>query len=270
MAGPVDQWSQGAQYEVFMGRWSRRAADGFVTWAAADPGLRWLDVGSGTGALAATILQLARPAAVAGVDTSAGYVAEAGRRITDPRAHFEIGDAHEPAGDESFDVAVSGLMLNFAGDPGAVVDAMRRAVTPGGLVAAYVWDYRRMDLLGHFWAAAVALDAGAHAMDEAVRFAPWSADHLSVLWHTAGLRDVRTHAIDITCELRDFDDYWQPFEGGQGPAAAYLHSLGERARTDLRDAVRARLPPVADGPLLLRATAWAVKGTRGTRAGLRS
>ena len=126
-----------------------------------------------------------------------------------------------------------------------------------------------MDSLGDFRAAAVALDAGAHPMDEAMRFAPWSDAHLSALWHTAGLRDVRTHAIDITCELRDFDDYWQPFEGGQGPAAAYLHPLRERDGTNLRDAVRARLPPVAEGPLLLRATAWAVKGTRGTRAGPR-
>ena len=260
MAGPVDLWSHGARYEAFMGRWSRRAAGGFVRWVAADPGLRWLDVGSGSGAVTATILDLAGPDTVVGIDASAGYVAEAGRRITDPRARFEVGDAHEPAGDAIFDVAVSGLMLNFVGDPVAVVHAMRRAVTPHGVVAAYIWDYRRMDLLGHFWAAAAVLDADAHPMDEAVRFASWTAEHLSTLWHAAGLQDVRTTAIDMTLRLRDFDDYWRPFQGGQGPAAAYLRSLDQRGRATLRDAVHARLPRSPGGPLRLHATALAVKG----------
>lgn len=252
-----------------MGRWSRRAAKGFVRWVAADPGLRWLDVGSGSGAVTATILDLARPDAVVGVDASAGYVADAGRRITDPRARFEVGDAHEPAGDAIFDVAVSGLMLNFVSDPAVVVDTMRRAVTPHGLVAAYIWDYRRMDLLGQFWAAAAALNADVHPLDEAVRFAMWTAEHLSTLWRTAGLRDVRTTAIHITLRLRDFDDYWLPFQGGQGPAAAYLRSLDERGRAALADAVRARLGNTPGGPLL-HATALAVKGSRGARAGRRS
>jgi hypothetical protein len=97
----------------------------------------------------------------------------------------------------------------------------------------------------------------------------WTTEHLSTLWRTAGLRDVRSTAIDITIRLRDFDEYWLPFQGGQGPAAAYLRSLDERSRCALADAVRARLTR-ARRPLLLHATALSVKGTRGGRAGSRS
>ena len=98
----------------------------------------------------------------------------------------------------------------------------------------------------------------------------WTTEHLSTLWRTAGLRDVRSTAIDITIRLRDFDEYWLPFQGGQGPAAAYLRSLDERSRSALADAVRARLTHGPGDPLLLHATALSVKGTRGGRAGSRS
>jgi trans-aconitate methyltransferase len=263
VAGSTEQWSRGGYYDAFMGRWSRRVADDFVTWVAADPGRRWVDVGSGTGALTSAIVTRARPSAVVGIDASTEYVDDARRRLPDPRVRFEVGDAHDLAAHETFDIAVSGLMLNFAADGERVVAAMRRAVAPDGVVAAYVWDYAgRMELLQHFWAAAATLDPSARDLDEAVRFAAWNANRLSTLWHEAGLNEVRTTGIDITCRLRDFDDYWLPFLGGQGPAATYLLSLDEQHRAALRDAVRTRLPMATDGSLRLPASAWAVLGTR--------
>lgn len=263
MVGPTEAWSRGGDYEAFMGRWSRRVAGDFLAWLAADPALRWLDVGSGTGALSGAIVERTAPAAVTGVDASANYVAAARRRETDPRVRFAVGDAHDLPFTDEFDVVVSGLMLNFAEDAGSVLASLRRAVEPGGVVAAYVWDYAgRMDLLQHFWTAASALNPAARSRDEAVRFAAWNAAHLTTLWREAGLREVQTTAISIRTDLRGFDDYWLPFLGGQGPAPGYLASLDAGRRTALRDAIRARLPIGADGSLSLRATAWAVRGLR--------
>lgn len=138
MTEPVEAWARGRDYDVFMGRWSRQVTDGFLTWLNPGGGLRWLDVGCGTGALSAAIAARADPAEVVGVDTSSGYVAYARQR--------------------HLDVAVSGLMLNFATDPAPVVASMRDAVIPDGVVATYVWDCLRMSLLRQFWTAAAALD----------------------------------------------------------------------------------------------------------------
>jgi ubiquinone/menaquinone biosynthesis C-methylase UbiE len=138
---PQDKWSSGGAYEAYVGRWSRLVAHDFVAWLDAGPGLRWLDIGCGTGALSATILTEADPAEVLGVDTSHAYVDDARRRLDDPRVRFETADATSLDIGPNFDVAVSGLVLNFLPDPGAVVAAMGRAVADDGVVAAYVWDY---------------------------------------------------------------------------------------------------------------------------------
>ena len=190
-------------------------------------------------------------------------MADARLRHPDPRVRFEVGDAEHLTLDETFDIAVSGLMLNFANDAERGVAAMRRAVTPDGLAAAYVWDHAgRMELLQHFSTAAATLDPAAHALDEAVRFASWNADHLSALWRAARLRAVRTTAIDIFCQLRGFDDYWLPFLGGQGPAPPTCsHSIstpGPRCATRCERGC----PMATDGSLHVRASAWAVQGTR--------
>ncbi len=143
---------------------------------------------------------------------------------------------------------VSGLVLNFVPDQPRAVAEMRRAARPGGTVAVYVWDYAgEMQLIRRFWDAAIALDPAARDLDEAVRFPLCRPDPLRALFEGADLRDVGTKAIDVPTVFADFDDYWSPFLGGQGPAPGYCMKLPEAGRDALRERLRASLPVARDG-----------------------
>jgi SAM-dependent methyltransferase len=258
-----DRWEAGARYEPFIGRWSRLVARQFVPWLEAAGGGAWLDVGCGTGALAATVLDLADPVSVTGVDPSPGFVEHSRSLVSG--AGFEVGDAQAlafPAA--AFDVVVSALVLNFVADPALAASEMLRVTRPGGRVAAYVWDYGEgMQMLRSFWDAAVALDPGAAALDEGPRFPLCRPGPLRELWEAAGLREVEVRALEVPTRFRDFDDYWQPFLGGQGPAPGYCVALPASAREALRERLRRALPATTKGAIELSARAWAVKGVQG-------
>ncbi len=260
MTALSDNWQRGNVYESYVGRWSRRVAPAFLGWLAIPAGRRWLDVGCGTGALCATILDHAAPVSVTGVEPSEGFLKTAAENLGD-RATLRQGSATAiPLDDASVDVVVSGLVLNFVPDQKAALAEMKRVVAKGGTIAAYVWDYGdKMELMRYFWDAAVAVDPGAADKAEAIRFPICRPEALEALFRGAGLDDVESRAIDIPTTFRDFDDYWRPFLGGQGPAPAYAMSLDEPARQRLRDRVRATLPIAADGTIALIARAWAVR-----------
>jgi len=259
---PQEAWSRSDAYDAYVGRWSRHVARKFVAWLGVGPGLRWLDVGCGTGALPAAIVADTDPVAVLGVDASSGFVEEAQRRLADPRVRFEVADAASLDVDQGFDVATSGLVLNFLPDPAGVVASMGRAVVDGGVVAAYVWDYAdRMELMRYFWDAARQLDPAAGELDEGVRFPLCHPERLAELWADAGLGSIETTAIDVPTVFTDFDDYWSPFLSGQAPAPGYAMSRSEEQRSALREAMRVSLPIAADGSISLIARAWAVRGT---------
>ena len=264
MAGSERQevWASGDAYEPYVGRWSRLVAREFVDWLGIPSGKRWLDVGCGTGALTRIVLERAAPDRVSGIDPSEGYIAYARKRIRDKQADFRTGDAQAlPVPEYTFDVAVSGLVLNFVPDQAKALSEMKRVVRPGGTVGAYVWDYAgEMQLMRHFWDAAVALDPAALELDEGRRFPVCKPDSLAELFRKAGLGDVETRAIDVPTVFKDFADYWSPFLGGQAPAPGYCMSLSEARRIALRDRVRASLPILADGSIHLIARAWAVRG----------
>ncbi|NKE68249.1 methyltransferase domain-containing protein [Ramlibacter sp. RBP-2] len=257
-----DHWQRGSPYERYVGRWSRQVAPRFLAWLGLPPGLRWLDVGCGTGALSAAILEGCAPAAVSGVEPSEGFLAAAGESLAG-RVALQRGSATAlPLPDRSVDAVVSGLVLNFVDDQAAALSEMGRVTVAGGTVAAYVWDYAgRMQLMRHFWDAAVALDPNAAGLDEGVRFPLCRPAALEKLFLGAGLRGVAVAGIDIPTPFASFDDYWQPFLGGQGPAPAYAMSLTEAARARLCDRIREQLPVATDGSIALVARAWAVRGT---------
>ena len=138
---------------------------------------------------------------------------------------------------------------------------MKRVTSPGGSIAAYVWDYLDgMEMMRHFWDAATELDEGAASLDEGVRFPICNPEPLRSLWEEAGLDDVAVAPIETDTVFRDFDDLWTPFLGGQGPAPTYTMSLDEPARDALRELLRERLPVEPDGSIHLRARAWGVRG----------
>jgi SAM-dependent methyltransferase len=256
-----DAWSSGEYYEDYMGRWSRLVAARFVSWLGLPRQWHWLDVGCGTGALTAAILEAADPREVLGIDPSAAYIEHARRRVADPRVSFEVGTIEGlPAGTRSFDAVVSGLVLNFMPSPAQGMRELVRVLSPGGSVAAYVWDYAgEMQVLRAFWDAAGDLDDAAMSLDEGRRFPMCTREALGDLF--ASCTDgVEVTAIDVQAVFDDFEDYWTPFLGGQGPAPGFVASLGEERRVELRELLRKRLPAATDGSIALTVRAWAARG----------
>ena len=262
---PAEVWENAESLERYVGRWSRLVAREFVAWLQVPPGSRWLDVGCGSGALTETVLAEAEPESIEGVDTSEAFVAYAASRVTDPRASFAVADAQAlDRPDAAYDAVASSLVLNFLPDPARGAAEMRRVVRPGGVVAGYVWDYAgEMQLMRRFWDAAAELDPAAADLDEGRRMAGCNPADLEALFSGAGLEEVETRAIDVPTVFADFDDYWSPFEGGQGPAPGYCASLPPDRRAALRERLRETLPAAADGSISLVARAWAVRGTSG-------
>jgi SAM-dependent methyltransferase len=225
---------------------------------------RWLDVGCGTGALSETILAIASPDKVFGVDPSEPYISFARAHVRDLRASFEVGSAMAlKTQGATYDAVVAGLVLNFVPQAESALSEMVRVVRSGGVVGTYVWDYAEgMGLMRRFWDAAVALDPSASALDEGRRFPLCRPEPLLLLFNDTGLHDVQVRAIEVPTIFRDFDDYWSPFVGKQGPAPTYAMSLTEERRTMLRERIRASLPVEPDGSIPLTARAWAVRGMR--------
>ncbi|WP_328908084.1 class I SAM-dependent methyltransferase [Streptomyces sp. NBC_00234] len=262
-----DVWAVGDAYERYMGRWSRPVAEGFVAWLNCGDGLRWLDVGCGTGALTTAVASRCRPRNVVGLDRSSAFVVAA-RDAVPASASFVVADALSlPMRDETFDMAVSGLALNFLPDPGAAVTEWARVVRPGGLVAAYVWDYAEgMAFLRHFWDTAVAVDPSAASLDEGRRFPFCRPDPLRTLWMEAGLVEVAVAPIEVPMVFADFADFWEPFMAGQGPAPGYVAALAPATRDGLRDKLSETVPRRSDGSIALTSRAWTVRGRRSARA----
>jgi SAM-dependent methyltransferase len=264
MAAAGDRWASGSAYEGYIGRWSRLVAPVFVDWLAQPAGLRWLDVGCGTGILTWAILDRADPVSIVGVDPAQPFVDHAKESVPDRRVTFRVGSADATGCDDnSVDVVVAGLVFNFVPDLGLALTEAQRVVRPGGTIAGYVWDYASgMQLLRRFFDAAIALDPGMRAHDEGVRFPITHEGRLAAAFEAAGLVDVDHRPIDVPTVFRDFDDLWTPFLRGTGPAPAYVVSLDEQARNALRDRLRASLPVAPDGTIRLTARAWAVRGVR--------
>jgi SAM-dependent methyltransferase len=257
----VDTWERGSPYERYVGRWSRQVAPRFLDWLDLPTGRRWLDVGCGTGALSAAIADHCSPSTITGVEPSEGFLRTARNHLGD-RVELRQGSATSiPLEDASVDVVVSGLVLNFVPDVAAGLREMARVSADGGTVAAYVWDYAgRMELMRYFWDAAVELHPDAASQDEAVRFPLCRPQALVEAFTGAGLAGVGVEHIDVETTFIDFDDYWQPFLGGQGPAPAFAMTLDEEARGRLRNLLQTRLPAAADGSIALTARAWAARG----------
>jgi SAM-dependent methyltransferase len=260
----AEVWAAGSAYEPYVGRWSRLVARDFIDWLGLPTNSRWIDIGCGTGALTQEILARAAPAAVVGIDPSDGFLGYARTQTQDERVTFQRADALSlPFQDRIFDAALSGLVLNFVSRPDTALIEISRVLRSGGTAAVYVWDYAgEMQLMRRFWDAAVSLDPKAAALDEGRRFPICKPEPLIALFEAVGFARAECRVLDVPTVFANFDDYWSPFLGGQGPAPTYACQLSEVQRGRLRERLRATLPIAPDGSIHLIARAFAVRGRK--------
>ena len=244
-----------ADYDRFMGRYSRPLAVPFVDFAGITPPATVLDVGCGTGALTAELARRLGAASVVAVDPAAHY-ADA-TRAENPGVRVEVASAEQlPFDDGEFDAALAELVVHFMADPVAGLREMARVTRPGGVVAACVWDHAGGGSpLSAFWSVVHDIDPGATGEAE---MAGARAGSLTELFEAAGLDAVVEQSVSVRVVHPSFDDWWQPYLAGTGPAGSYVAGLDPHGVSRLRDAAAAILP---EFPLTLTASAWAARGT---------
>lgn len=244
------------RYHRFMGRYSEPLADQFVELAGARSGMRAVDVGCGPGILTARLVERLGPENVAALDPSLPFVAAAQERC--PGVDVREGRAeHLPYDDDSFDLALANLVVHFMSDPPGGLAEMRRVVRDGGLVGATVWNHTTSaGPLSTFWQAAKDLDPD--VADEAALPGTGEGD-LGAIAREAGLRDVVEGTLTVRVPYAGFEEWWEPYTLGVGPAGDHVQQLDEAARAALRDHCAELLP---DGPFSIDATAWTVVARR--------
>ena len=239
-------------YARFMGRYSEPLAVGFADLADVRRGQRALDVGCGPGALTAELVRRLGPAAVCAVDPSRSFATTVGARLAGVDVRLSAAE-HLPFPDGVFDVALAQLVVHFMADPVAGLREMGRVTAPGGVVAACVWDHGGgRGPLTTFWRAVRELDRSAR--DES-GMAGVSEGELARLFGQAGLAGPQATTLTVRVRHATFEQWWEPFTLGVGPAGAYVTALNEERRRALRERCRQLLPA---SPFEVSATAWAV------------
>jgi ubiquinone/menaquinone biosynthesis C-methylase UbiE len=248
----------GEKYDRFMGRYSRQLAPLFADFAGVSAGMTAVDVGCGPGALTGVLVERLGAENVAGADPSEPFVAAA--REAAPGADVRQAPGEQlPWEDDSFDAALSQLAVNFMRDADAGVGEMRRVVRPGGVVSACTWALEGgNEMLDRFWAAAGTLDSQAPDEGPAMRYRTFAEQE--ELWGRAGLDDIRTDSLRVEYTYSDFDDMWEPFTDGVGPAGQYLVALEPDRQEALRAATFSEVGEPS-GRFTLRGTACAVRGS---------
>jgi SAM-dependent methyltransferase len=241
-------------YDRFMGRYSVPLAPVFADFAGVERGQRALDVGCGPGALTGELVERLGAEAVAAVDPSESFVAAARERH--PGIDLQQANAEElPFGDDEFDVALAQLVVHFMSDPLAGLREMARVTRTGGVVTACVWDLAGgRSPLSLFWTAARQIDPGS---DDESRRPGARQGQLVDLFETAGLQDVEESELAVRVEHASFDEWWEPFTDGVGPAGGYLAGLEPEQRELIGQRARELAP---EAPFVLETIVWAVRG----------
>lgn len=241
-------------YDRFMGRYSRHLSPRLADFAGVRPGQRVLDVGSGPGALTAELVARVGATSVAAVDPSAPFVAAARER--NPGVDVRKASADElPFPASTFDAALAQLVVHFMPDPKAGLREMARVTRNDGVVAACVWDHGG----GHgplnlFWQAARAFDPG---VDDESHLPGVREGHLAELLESVGLREIEASDLWVRVEHETFEDWWEPFTTGVGPAGSHFRSLSADRQAALREKCRATM---ATTPFVVTARAWVARG----------
>jgi ubiquinone/menaquinone biosynthesis C-methylase UbiE len=246
-------------YDRFMGRYSMPLAPELVDFAEIGDEEAVLDVGSGPGALTGELVRRLGADAVAAVDPSEPFVAAARARY--PGVDVHLAAAEElPFPDGGFDAALAQLVVHFMADPVGGLGEMARVTRLDGVVAACVWDLAGGRApLSPFWRAARELDPNAPGESG---FPGARAGHLRELFEEAGLAEVEEGELSVTVEHASFEEWWEPFTFGVGPAGAYATSLSDDGLHALRERCRSQFP---DGAFPLTVAAWAARGVVAAR-----
>lgn len=249
--------TSGKAYDAFMGRYSRPLADVFADATGVAGGQTALDVGCGPGALTAVLVDRLGTEAVFACDPSAPFVAECTARH--PGVDVRLGRAEAvPFDDGGFDVALAQLVLHFVTDPEQAAREMCRVVRPGGVVAACVWDFaQEMEMLRHFWDAALAVDPDAPDEARTLRFG--RQGEIVALFESVGLEDVVETTLRVSTRYDSFDEFWNGFLAGIGPAGMFCVALSEERRAALREELFRRVGS-PDGAFTLGAMARSAHG----------
>jgi SAM-dependent methyltransferase len=249
--------SDGAAYEVFLGRWTRALGERMVAFARFPEG-PLLDVGCGTGSLTTA---MAKRGSAIGVDVALPYLAYAREHNGGPR--LVAGEASRlPFADGVFAGAAAQLVLNFVADPIAAVTEMRRVTRKGGVIAASVWDFRGgLVYQRMLWDTAAGIDPNAAKVRDRLFSTPLALpEGLPALFARARIKHVETASLIVRMDYASFADYWEPLLGGQGPVGSYAAALAPKTRAKVEAAVRAAyLSGAPDGQRSLIAAAWAVR-----------
>lgn len=240
-------------YDRFMGRYSTPLAPRFLDFAKVGSG-PVLDVGCGPGALTSALVERFGADAVAAADPSEPFVVAALERHPGVRVELAPAEAM-PFDDGQFAASLAQLVVHFMSDPVAGIREMIRVTREGGVVAACVWDLAGGRApLSPFWKAARQLDPD---VDDESRLAGAREGHLAELFDAAGVREIAHGAISVSIEHATFDEWWEPYTLGVGPAGTHVARLDEAQRAALRDRCRDLLP---DAPFTIEARAWAARG----------
>lgn len=247
-------------YEAFMGRWSRHIAPQFLDWLSQPDGLKWLDVGCGTGVLCQTLVARCAPASVTGIDPLEKYIGCA-QTITDAIS-FQVGDMQDlPFDAARFDCTVSALCIKFVSDKAKGISELARVTRPGGTVALYDWDLSNEgNMTRHFWQAVG--EALPELTEERTkrRAAKAAPEEMIGFFADARLQNIETRLFSFTARFESVDDYWAPLTGNEQNVGRFCRTLNAAQLSAIRDRLEDTLPVGADGTIAYEGRAWAIKG----------
>ncbi len=251
-----------AEYDNFMGRWSRQVASQFLDWIQPGQNLSWLDVGCGAGMLAQTVARNCAPSIVTGADPLEKSITAAKQHPDNKGIRFEVGDAQDlPFEDSTFDAVVSGLMIKFVPNKVKAIGEMKRVARPGSVIALYDWDMdSNMNTTRHFWGA-VADIIPERMEDRATNRTPMTEiDSIAQIFEAASVTKVQQNTISFTTQFRDLEDYWQPITKNSQNVGRFYQTMTEDQRNAVRERLKQTLPFAKDGSISFESRAVAVKG----------
>jgi ubiquinone/menaquinone biosynthesis C-methylase UbiE len=252
-------FTDGEAYERMMGRWSRAAGDVFLDWLKLPPGLRWADIGCGTGAFTQLLLERCAPREVRAVDPSADQIAFARTTPAAKTVDFQVGDAQAlPFGDREFDAAAMALVITFIPDPAKALAEIKRVVKPGGMIATYVWDFTNggspqqplREAIEATGVTVVHMQGHENSKREA----------LDSIFAAASLDGAATRMIEIDVSYADFESYWESQTALANTTVQYSRKMTAAETERVRAHLRERLPTDRTGRITYKARASAAKG----------